>query len=179
MTSAEQQLTIEPCGHILTNVGCWSADGEWIVYDVRSDAAGSLFDGNRIERVHVATGRSEVLYESTNGACCGVATACPVTDRVVFILGPDRPPDRPDHDWPYAAYHRRGVIVRPGNRDFEPLDAMCYQAPYVAGALRGGSHVHTFDAQGNCVAFTYEDHVLATVDSSESLLREKNQRNVG
>src|SRR5262249_8422416 len=70
----EKQLTFRPCGHILTNAGVWSPDGKWVVYDTRSDPAGCVFDGTRIERVHAETGAVRVLYESRNGACCGVAT---------------------------------------------------------------------------------------------------------
>ena len=169
----DRQLTRDRCGHILTNIGCWSPDGQWVVYDTRSDAAGSTFDGTCIERVHTVSGRVERLYESRNGAGCGVVTCCPVTDRVVFILGPEHPTD----DWSYAAYHRRGVFVRPGDTTLTPLDAMCYAEPFVPGALRGGSHVHTFDASGEYVAFTYEDHVLAIADQRSGC--ELNQRNVG
>lgn len=58
------QITAAPHGHVPTNVGVWSHDSRWIVSDVRSAADGSTFDGTRIERVEVATGRVEVLYES-------------------------------------------------------------------------------------------------------------------
>ncbi|HEY8505901.1 MAG TPA: hypothetical protein VIL46_15055, partial [Gemmataceae bacterium] len=78
----EKQLTSRRHGHILTNAGVWSPDSEWVVYDVRSDPAGTIFDGTRIERVHVSTGEVQVLYESRDGACCGVATCSPVDDRV-------------------------------------------------------------------------------------------------
>ena len=36
----EVQVTTAEHGHILTNTGVWSPDGRWVVYDVRSDAAG-------------------------------------------------------------------------------------------------------------------------------------------
>jgi hypothetical protein len=39
------------------------------------------------------------------------------------------------------------------------LDAMDITAPYTAGALRGGSHVHVFSPNGQFVSFTYNDHV--------------------
>src|SRR5689334_23371477 len=81
----ERQLTTAPHGHILTNVNVWSADGKWIAYDVRSDAEGSLFDGDRIERVNVDTGEVQLLYRSKNGAKCGVVTCNPCQDEVVFI----------------------------------------------------------------------------------------------
>lgn len=69
----EVQVTSAPHGHILTNTGVWTPDSRWIVYDIRSDPAGSVFDGNRIEKVNVETKQVEVLYESRNGACCGVS----------------------------------------------------------------------------------------------------------
>ncbi|MGN6134231.1 MAG: DUF3748 domain-containing protein [Aureliella sp.] len=169
----DRQLTHDPYGHILTNIGCWSRDGQWIVYDTRSDPAGSRFDGTRIERVHTTDGRVERLYESRRGAHCGVVTCCPVTDRVIFILGPEHPTEQ----WSYAAWHRRGVFLRPGDTEVTPLDAMCYDEPFVPGALRGGSHVHTFDARGELVAFTYEDHVLAVAPPGSNA--ERNARQVG
>lgn len=169
----DRQLTHDAYGHILTNIRCWSSDGQWIVFDTRSGAAGDEFDGTRIERVHADTGKVERLYESLRGAKCGVATCCPVTDRVIFILGPEAP----DADWPYAAYHRRGVFLKPGDANPTSLDAMCYAEPFVPGALRGGSHVHTFDSHGRCVAFTYEDHVLAVARPTGN--SEQNRRSIG
>lgn len=156
----ERQLTHAPHGHILTNADVWSPDGQWIVYDVRSDAAGSQFDGTRIEQVNVATGEVQLLYESHRGACCGVVSCSPVDNRVAFILGPEDPTP----DWQYCAYHRRGVIVdadRPG--EITNLDARDLTPPFTPGALRGGSHVHQFSGDSSRISFTYEDHVLASV----------------
>lgn len=179
MTAAEpfvpaRQITCSPYGHILTNTAVWSPDSAWIVYDVRSDAAGSVFDGTRIERVHVASRRVEVLYESRNGACCGVATYHPTLEEVVFILGPEHP----SADWQYAASHRQGVLVdtrAPGK--IRVLDARDLVPPFTAGALRGGSHVHVFSGDGKYVGFTYEDHVLAVQNGDCNA--DRNQRNVG
>lgn len=169
----ERQLTFAPHGHLLTNIGVWSWDGAWIVYDVRSDPAGSVFDGDRIERVHVETGEVQVLYRSGGGACCGVATCSPVDDRVVFIHGPEHPTP----DWSYAACHRHGAVVRMSKPiPAVNLDARDIVPPFTPGALRGGSHVHTFREDGGWVAFTYEDHVLA---QSEDAGADRNQRNVG
>jgi hypothetical protein len=170
----ERQLTSDAYGHILTNIGCWTADSEWIVYDTRSDPAGSRFDGRWIERVHVATGRVERVYESQHGAYCGVVTCCPVSHRAVFILGPEHPTE----DWQYSACHRRGLILDLATRQTLPLDAMCLSAPLIAGALRGGSHVHTFDGRGQLVAFTYEDHLL-TAAAAAGRAVERNQRSIG
>ncbi len=168
----EKQITTGRRGHILSNAAVWSPDGEWIVYDVRSDPLGTRFDGTRIERVHVATGRVEVLYESSNGACCGVATCSPIDEKVAFILGPEKS----TIDWQYSACHRRGVIVdtrEPGVAS--NLDARELSPPFLPGALRGGSHLHLFSADGQWVSFTYDDHLLATGAAGS----EVNQRNIG
>lgn len=170
----ERALTSDAGGHVLTNVNVWSPDGRRIVYDVRT---GDRFDGTRIETVEVSTGRIKTLYESRNGACCGVATFSPVGDRVVFIVGPEHP----TADWSYGFTRRRGLVVEaasPGGG--RPLDAMNYAPPFAPGALRGGSHVHVFSPDGQWVSFTYEDEVLARLDvSSEAPRHEPNQRNVG
>ena len=81
----EKQITSAAHGHILTNTGVWSPDSKWVIYDVRSDAAGDNFDGQRIERVNLDSGEVEVLFESRNEAHCGVATTSPTDDRIVFI----------------------------------------------------------------------------------------------
>ncbi len=169
------QLTTAAYGHVLTNAAIWSADSRWIVYDTRSSVDGSVFDGTRIERVEVATGRVEVLYESPQGSCCGVVTASPVDDRVVFIHGPERP----TAEWTYAAFRRRGMVVHtshPGHAT--TLDARDLLPPYTPGALRGGSHVHLFSSDGRLVHFTYEDAVLAAAEQAGAA-GEKNLRGVG
>ena len=168
-----RQVTTAPHGHVLTNTGVWSPDGRWIAYDIRSTADGSVFDGTRIERVEVETGRVEVLYESREGACCGVVTASPVDDRVVFILGPERP----DASWSYGPARRRGVMAqasRPG--EAASLDARDVVPPFTPGALRGGTHVHVFSPDARLVSFTYEDAVL---DAALPGAAERNLRGVG
>ena len=173
-TATERQLTRGQHGHILTNTGVFSADGQWIVYDVRSDPAGSVFDGDRIERVNVATGEVQTLHVAGEGARCGVVTASPADDRVVFIHGPEHPTG----DWSYAAWHRRGVLLHAGApRNAHNLDARDLTPPFTPGALRGGTHVHTFSGDGQWIAFTYEDHVLAALGETGG--HDLNQRNVG
>jgi hypothetical protein len=171
----ETQLTSGRCGRVLTNVGVWSPDGRWIVYDTRSDPAGDVFDGTRIEMVNVHTREVRTLYESRDGACCGVATWHPRDMKVVFILGPERPTP----DWSYGPSRRQGVIVyaaKPGLA--VNLDARDLVPPFTPGALRGGSHVHVFSPDGEWVSFTYEDQVL-TRFADETADHDTNLRNVG
>jgi hypothetical protein len=195
MTAKETQITDRPTGHILTNSNVWSPDGRWIVYDTRSDAAGDKFDGDTIEIVNVETREVREVYRAKNGAHCGVATFSPRENKVAFILGPEHPTD----DWQYSACHRQGVIVdidKPGHitqplspaphpgegpgRGVLNLDARDITPPFTPGALRGGTHVHVFDSAGEWVSFTYEDHVLATLDASHgSAPHDTNQRNIG
>lgn len=175
--AVETQITDRPVGHILTNINVWSPDGKWIVYDTRSDPAGEKFDGDTIQIVNVDTREVREVYRARDGAHCGVATFSPKDNRVVFILGPERPTD----DWKYCPWHRQGVLVdidRPNVA--RQLDARDLTPPFTAGALRGGSHVHVFDGSGAWVSFTYEDHLLATLDADPNGRRhESNQRNIG
>lgn len=180
---AMRQLAPTPYGQMLTHAGVWSHDSQWIVYDVRSNADGSAFDGRRIERACLASGRVEVLYESQQGACCGVATLSPVDDQVVFILGPEDPTPA----WSYGPSHRQAAVLRmsqPGA--ITNLDARNLDPPFTAGSLRGGSHLHLFSGDGRLVSFTYEDAILAAqrdgLESDAPLAAnasEKNLRGVG
>lgn len=177
VNTRETQITNARRGHILTNTNVWSPDGNWIVYDTRSDAAGEKFDGTTIEIVNVDTCEVREIYRSRRGAHCGVATFSLSEDRVVFILGPEDPTP----DWQYNAWHRQGVVVdinRPGVA--APLDARDITPPFTRGALRGGSHVHVFSDDGTMVSFTYEDHVLASLAATQPRGPfDLNQRNVG
>jgi hypothetical protein len=161
MQAKEKQITIAEQGHILTNIGVWSLDSKWIVYDLR--VQGDVFDGKRIERVNVESGEVEVLFESANGTCCGVVTCSPVEDKIVFIHGPENPTP----DWQYGAYHRYGMLVdmhKPGRGCV--MDARDLTAPLTPGALRGGTHVHVFSGDGQWISFTYEDALLAENNSN-------------
>jgi hypothetical protein len=173
-----RQITHGRGRRILTNTGVWSPDSEWIVYDTRSDAAGDNFDGEFIEMVNVRTGEVRQLYRAKNGAHCGVATFHPREHKVVFILGPERP----THDWLYGPFHRQGAIVdarrNGGTSSAINLDARDLTPPFTPGALRGGSHVHVWDAAGEWVSFTYEDHVLAQFKAATQD-NDINLRNIG
>lgn len=173
----ESQLTHAAHGHVLTNIGAWSADGLWLAYDVRS--VPEQFTGDRIERVNVSTGETGIVYRAPRNSACGVVTWHPRDPVLVFIQGPEDPAP----DWTYGMSRRRGVTVdlrhEPGSSErIRPLDAMNYAPPFTAGALRGGSHVHVFSPDGEAVSFTYEDELLARPGTNVTDA-EPNQRNIG
>jgi len=169
----EKQVTSRDKGHILTNIGVWSPDSKWLIYDLR--VQGDVFDETRIERINIDSGDVEVLYESINSACCGVVTCSPVEDKVVFIHGPENPTT----EWEYGAYHRKGMVVDINNPGKGVIaDARDLTEPLTPGALRGGTHVHVFSGDGQWISFTYEDALLA-VNKEEKDGRHVNLRNVG
>ncbi|WP_437608863.1 DUF3748 domain-containing protein [Erwinia sp. V71] len=161
-----KQITFAPRNHQLTNINIWTADSQWLVYDVRP--SGASFTSLTIERVNVVSGATEVLYLASDGAHVGVVTASPdLPPRYVCIHGPEHP----DSSWQYDFHHRRGVIVQNGVA--ENLDACDITPPFTPGALRGGSHVHVFSPDGSRLSFTYNDHVMHEWDMAQDL------RNVG
>ncbi len=173
-TQGEKQLTRGSGGRVLTNTGVWSPDGEWLAYDTREVD----FDGKTIEMVNVHTGELREIYRSKNGAHCGVVTFHPHENKVVFIMGPEHPTP----DWQYGMFHRQGLIVPTdspvGAARAVNLDARDITPPFTPGALRGGSHVHVWDAAGDWVSFTYEDHVLAQYKEATPD-HDLNLRNIG
>ena len=153
----DRQITHQPYDHILTNAGVWSPDSAWLAYDIRPQRPGAGFDGDRIEAVNVASGEVRVVYQSRRGANCGVVTWHPREWKVVFIHGPEEPTP----DWQYSVSHRQGVIVDWATPNVAlPLDARDLTPPFTPGALRGGSHVHRWDAAGDWVSFTYNDALV-------------------
>jgi hypothetical protein len=170
----ERVITNGPGGRILTNTGVWSPDGQWIVFDTRSDPAGAVFDGTHIQAVHVQSGEVRTLYQSLHGACCGVATWHPHEEKVAFIHGPEYPTT----EWSYGPSRRQGVWVDlavPGLA--HALDARDLVPPYTPGALRGGSHVHVWHPHGELLSCTYDDDVLQPHTDPTSAAH-INQRNV-
>lgn len=172
-STRESQITRAPYNHVLTNAAVWSPSSEWLVYDIRGPQG--KFDGTRIERVNAASGAVEILYTAKNGAGCGVVTYSPRQEEVVFIHGPENPTP----DWGYAFSRRSGVMVETTNPgEIIPLEAANYAPPFQVGALRGGTHVHLFRADGEAVSFTYDDEILVRAGEAGQPA-EPNQRNVG
>ncbi|MER2471617.1 DUF3748 domain-containing protein [Photorhabdus laumondii] len=165
MAFQERQITLDNRSHQLTNINVWTPDSQWLAYDVRPN--GASFTGLTIEKIHVQSGKTEIIYQAKEGAHVGVVTVSPTEPvRYAFIHGPECP----DEQWHYDFHHRRGVIVsEDSSGKAVTLDAMDITAPYTPGALRGGSHVHVFSPDGSRLSFTYNDHVMHKLDPALDL----------
>ena len=169
------QLTNTASGHTIANRDCWTADGRNLLFDLRDDE--TRFDSPSIMRVRIdplnlSRPDCEPVYTSVDASPCGVPICSCVDNRVVFIHA-----DQPrDDDWHYCAWHRRGVLMHLNQPDTaQTLDARDIVPPFTPGALRGGTHLHTFNHDATAIVSTYEDHVLAT---SKNKLAQTNRRGI-
>lgn len=155
------QLTFGNYGHTLHHCQVFSPDNQWIVYDTRNDDT-QIGTTTRIERVNVVTKEIEVLYEVVNpnefGPGVGAATYSPTEDKVIFIHGLDNA----TKDKPYGIARRSAVAIDVSFPNVPiHLDARNVIEPYTKGALRGGTHSHSWHPNGELISFTYNDEVLA------------------
>ena len=154
------QLTFGPYGHTLHHNQVISPDNQWIVYDTRNDDS-QIGTTTRIERVNHFTKEIEVLYEVPNsnqyGPGVGAVTYSPVQDRVIFIHGISNA----SKELPYGMSRRSGVAIDINKANLPIyMDARNIYEPFTKGALRGGTHSHAWNADGNRISFTYNDFVL-------------------
>ncbi len=168
MKFREIQLTNDAYGHTIHNTQAFSKDDQWIVYDTRNDDT-KIAETNKIEMVNVQTGEIKELYATQNqsqfGPGVGAATFSPQQDIVLFIHGIRNA----NSQNPYSITRRTGVAVdipHPGKPTF--MDSRDIQAPYTPGALRGGTHAHTWSGDGQWISFTYNDYVLEQLPKTDS-----------
>jgi hypothetical protein len=156
----EIQLTHQPYGHTLHHSQCFSPDDAWLVYDTRNDDTRIISTG-RIEMVQVQTGEVRLLYgvpgQTAFGPGVGAATFSPAAPRVIFIHGLRNASETQ----PYGFTRRTGVAIevqRPGQPMF--MDARDLVPPFTPGALRGGTHAHSWSGDGAWISFTYNDYIM-------------------
>jgi WD40 repeat protein len=172
MSYKEIQLTDSPSGHTINSIQCFSPDGKWIVYDTRNDDTQIISTGE-IAMVNTESGEKKSLYRTTNqtayGPGVGAATFSPVEERVLFIHGIRNA----DQSRPYAMSRRTGVAVDVKN-PFQPifLDARDVEPPFTPGALRGGTHAHTWSGDGQWITCTYNDYVLEGAEKNNPGLKD-------
>jgi hypothetical protein len=160
MKFEEIQITKDASGHCLNSTQCFSPDDQWIVYDGRNDDT-QIGSTAVIAMVNTCSGEIKQLYKTVAqteyGPGVGAATFSPVSNRVLFIHGIRNASAQN----PYSITRRTGVAVDlelPGKPVF--MDARDVREPFTNGALRGGTHAHTWSGDGEWVSFTYNDHVV-------------------
>lgn len=176
--SEEKQITHDLAyNHDLDNNDNFSPDGQWLVYDTRTDDGG-ISDSPRIEKVNINTGEVKVLFNIENngtwGPGAGAVSYSPKENAVVFIHGLES--STPEN--PYQQWRRTGVIIK----DDKPnvpifMDARDVTFPFTPGALRGGTHRHEWSGDGNWIGYTYNDAILKALEDSTG--QKRNLRTIG
>jgi len=168
----EKQITFDDKGHLLNHTQIFSADGKWVVYDTRNDDS-KIGSTPSIEMVNLETGEMKELYRTQNqteyGPGVGAATFSPVESKVIFIQGVRNA----NKEKPYGFTRRTGVAIdinNPGNPIY--MDARDVVPPFTAGALRGGTHAHSWSGDGEMIVFTYNDYVIEQLSKNNSAIQD-------
>jgi len=162
----EEQLTFDYKGHYLNSAQCFSPDDKWIVYDTRVDPE-KIGSTGTIEKVNVETGQMVVMYTAPNqmlhGPGAGAVAYNPVKNRILFTRGLLNC----NFLRPYGYRRRVGVMVD-GSAPMKAIgaDARDVTPPFTPGALRGGTHEHTWSGDGKWISFTYHDAILGQLEKS-------------
>lgn len=162
---SETQLTFSDQNHELDHNENFSPDDQWIVYDTRPNPAG-IAQNTKIEKVHISSGKREILYQIANptpyGPGVGAVSYHPFLPQVVFIHGLEPANEM----YPYAAHRRTGVILDERNPEsLYYMDSRDIKKPFVAGALRGGTHRHQWSGDGDWIGFTYNDALMVDLET--------------
>lgn len=159
----ETQLTNTPYGHTLNSTQVFSPDDRWIFYDTRNEDTHIARTGS-IEKVNVVTGEIAGVYRTQNQTASGPgvgAVAChPVENKIIFIHGLLNS----SAERPYGFTRRFGAIVDDGHPGFFHAEARVVREPLIAGALRGGTHAHSWSGDGQWISFTYNDFLMEVLE---------------
>lgn len=171
------QATYGTEGHCLYHTQCFSPDDQWIVFDTRNDDT-EIPKTGKVNMVHTRTFEVRTLYRTHNqsafGPGVGAASFSPATDRVIFIHG-IRNANKKN---PYGFTRRTGVAIDTG-QPYTPvfMDARNVIPPFTAGALRGGTHAHTWSGDGQWLSFTYNDYIMEQLEKADP--SKKDLRTIG
>jgi Tol biopolymer transport system component len=184
----EIQLTKGKHGHTLNATQIFSPDGKWLVFDTRNDDTHISRTGS-ICKLNIATKEIVELYKTKNqsiyGPGVGAAAWNPVNDSIIFIHGLLNC----DKEKPYSFTRRFGAIISGNHEAGENAEIgvrqQCYHAegrsiqePFTKGALRGGTHAHTWSADGKSISFTYNDYLMECLEKN-SISERKDLRTIG
>lgn len=163
----EEQLTHGKYGHMINSIQIFSPDDEWIVYDTRNDQT-HIGKTCCIEKVNVRTKEIVRLYstpdQSVYGPGVGAASWHPSDDRIIFIHGLLNC----NQEHPYGFTRRFGALLDGGKEGSSVVaaEARTVTDPLLPGALRGGTHAHSWSGDGEWISFTYNDVIVEKLESS-------------
>jgi dipeptidyl aminopeptidase/acylaminoacyl peptidase len=184
----EIQLTNGKHGHTLNATQIFSPDSKWLVFDTRNDDTHISRTGS-IYKLNIATKEIVELYKTKNqsihGPGVGAAAWNPVNDSIIFIHGLLNC----DKEKPYSFTRRFGAIISGNHEADENAEIgvlqQCHHAegrniqePLSKGALRGGTHAHTWSADGKWISFTYNDYLMECLEKNP-LSERKDLRTIG
>ena len=154
------QLSRSEIGHTLNNGQVFSPADAWIVFDHRNND-GDIKITDEIGIVNVKNGEERTIYTVLNptehGPGVGAASFSPIANRVIFIHGLRNA----TAEKPYDFTRRTGVAIdidKPQHPVF--MDARDVEMPFTPGALRGGTHSHSWSGDGQMISFTYNDYII-------------------
>lgn len=166
------QLTFSNFGHTLNTGQVFSSDNQWIVFDTRNNDGDIKITGS-IGLVNTQTAEERIIYTVPNqtvfGPGVGAANFSPVANRVIFIHGIRNANEQK----PYDFTRRTGVAIDLENPQ-QPIfmDARQLDAPFTPGALRGGTHAHSWSGDGQMISFTYNDEVMAQLAKTDDSVKD-------
>lgn len=160
----EVQLTSGSYGHILNSAQVFSPDDQWIVYDIRNDGT-HIGRTCCIEKVNTTNGEIVKLYsaphQTLHGPGVGAVAYNPVQNKMIFIHGLLNCNEAN----PYGFTRRFGAILNEDKPEhILHAEARTIQSPLVPGALRGGTHAHTWSGDGEWISFTYNDFLMENLE---------------
>lgn len=162
------QLTTGKYGHTLNSAQVFFPDDRWIAYDTRNED-GHISRTGSIEKVNVETGEMVSLYttphQTVDGPGVGAVACHPDENKIIFIHGLLNC----DSLRPYGFTRRFGAVWQEAKSSgILHAEARTIQAPLVSGALRGGTHAHTWSGDGEWISFTYNDNLMEALEKKIS-----------
>lgn len=174
----EIQLTSGAYGHMLNPTQVFSPDDQWLAYDTRNDIT-HIGRTCCIEKVNVATGKVVKLYstqsQTEHGPGVGAVAYHPTASKLIFIHGLQNCTEQQ----PYGFTRRFGALLDEKKAQvITHAEARTIEAPLVAGALRGGTHAHSWSGDGDWISFTYNDYLMENLERSSKGVQ-KDLRTIG
>jgi hypothetical protein len=158
----EKQLTTSAKGHFINQRQAISSNDQWVVFDGRN-AGTDLGEVGVLGLVDLTTGEEHIIYEvqgqTSHGPGVGAAIFHPYREEITFIHGLKNA----DNSFPYSITRRSGMTLDLSQRDHPTpfyQDARDVSPPFTPGALRGGTHAHSYCGDGEWISFTYNDEVM-------------------